>query len=79
MKKGDNMKKGDKIIWDSGFGYEIGYFIKNSDYNMYNTYRVNFISGNIRGISMRSKDKIFKYTSLKISEMKNKYNSSLDF
>ena len=67
------MIKGDKIIWNSGFGYEIGYFIEKSDFNMYNTYKVNMISGKITGECMHSKNEIFLYSDELLKQMKKIY------
>ena len=73
------MKKGDKIIWDSGFGYEIGYFIKDSSYNTYHSYQVNLITGIIEGKCMFSQSEIHLYTEEKQLEMKNKYRYDKKF
>lgn len=36
-------KAGDPVIWDSNFGYDVGYFVSES--NMYYHYRVTLVSG----------------------------------
>ena len=43
------MKAGDKIIWHSGFGYDIGYYVSESDDTMYNSYEIELVSGRILG------------------------------
>ena len=68
------MKKGIKIIWDSNFGYELGYFIKKSDENMYNTFLVDIRTGIITGKCMHYKNEILLYNSDNLELMKKKYN-----
>ena len=41
------MKKGDRIIWDSGFGYEIGIYESDKGV-MYNTCLVQLMSGDVK-------------------------------
>ncbi len=67
------MKEGDKIIWDSGFGYEVGYYIKESDFNVYNTYLVNLSTGIVIGECMHSKHEITAYNPKNLAEMESKY------
>lgn len=67
------MKKGDKIIWDSGFGYEIGYFIEDSEKQMYNSYKIELVTGIVQEETLRSKDEIILYTTENQIKMKNKY------
>ena len=73
------MKKGDRIIWDSHFGYEIGYFIEESDENMYNTYKVDIVTGIVTGECYYSKNEIHPYNSGKLAEMQNKYGYIKEF
>lgn len=68
-----NMKKGDKIIWDSGFGYEVGFFIGEGNDKMYNSYRINLVTGSVEGDSLRSKDEVIPYGKEEIKLMFNKY------
>ena len=70
------MKKGDKIIWDSHFGYEIGYFIEESNDNMC---KVNIGTGIATGECLHSKNEIHPYNLDKLSEMQNKYNYTKEF
>ena len=42
------MKAGQKIVWDSGFGYEIGYFLGEDPNNSFH-YRVTLITGRVQG------------------------------
>ena len=67
------MKKGDKIIWDSGFGYEIGYFIEDAEKQMYNSYKIELVTGIVQEETLRSKDEIMLYTKENQSLMKAKY------
>jgi hypothetical protein len=74
-----NLTEGDRIIWDSGFGYEIGYFIEDSDHVMYHSYRVNLISGLIIGKSLRNKDEVYKYTDVQVEKLYEKYGYIKEF
>ena len=67
------MEKGDKVIWDSGFGYEIGFFIEESDNYMYNSYRINLTTGVVTGSTLRDKDRIIPHTEENIKQMEFKY------
>ena len=51
-----DFKVGDKVIWDSHFGYEIGYFV--GEGNQYHTYLVDMISGKYPNKVSLSKDEI---------------------
>ena len=73
------MKEGDKIIWDSGFGYEVGYFIEDGDKKMSNTYVIELVTGVEKGRTYRSKDEITIYTLENQSQMKSKYNYDRTF
>jgi len=73
------MKKGDKIIWDSGFGYEIGYFIEDSENKMYNSFKVELITGVVQEETLISKDEIIPYTKESQEQMSNKYGYSKAF
>ena len=67
------MKKGDKIIWDSGFGYDIGYFIEDSEKIMYNSYKIELVTGVIQEETLRSKDEIIPYNIENRIKMTTKY------
>lgn len=67
------MKKGDKIIWDSGFGYDIGYFIEETEGFMYNTHRIELITGGITGEMLVSKYEVKKYSPEALQVMQNTY------
>ena len=73
------MKHGDKIIWDSHFGYEVGYFIKESDDIMYNSYLLHLVTGSVIGTSLRSKDEIIEYTDENLQIMIKKYDYIKNF
>ena len=68
-----------KIIWDSGFGYEIGYFTRISDEIMYNTVIVELITGSQIGSAMRSKDSIKLYNDETLNMMVKKYHYFNEF
>lgn len=67
-------KKGDRIIWDSGFGFEIGRFIEDSEHQMYGSYKVNLITGVVQGESLRPASEIKPFNEETIKEMSEKYN-----
>lgn len=63
--------KGDKVVWDSHFGYEIGYFL--GEGVMMNTYLVDVCTGKITGECSYSKDEIHPYTNELIDFLNIKY------
>jgi hypothetical protein len=67
-------KKGDKIIWDSHFGYEIGYFIEDSKHQMYDSYKIDLITGIVQGESLRPSSEIKPYNEETFKEVCEKYN-----
>lgn len=67
------MKAGDRIIWDSGFGYEIGYFIEDGEKQMYNSFKIDLVTGVVQEETLRSKDEIIPYTLENQNQMKVKY------
>lgn len=69
----NGLKRGDKIIWDSGSGYEIGTFIESSDFYMYNSVKVNLESGVITGETLRPKHEVKPYSDELVKELTNKY------
>lgn len=71
------MKIGDKVIWDSNFGYEVGYFL--GDSNAYCQYSVDIISGKYRGKASVSQSSIKPYTEELIEELIVKYGYSKNF
>ena len=68
------LKPQTKIIWDSGFSYEIGHFEREADDIMYNTVLVNLITGSQKGKALRSKESIHLYSDEKLNEMYRKYD-----
>ena len=75
----NKFKQEDKIIWNSLWGYELGYFISNSDDSMYNSYNVYLVTGSVEGESLRSKDEIIPYNEDTIKEMVKKYGYTKTF
>lgn len=49
-----------KIIWDSGFGYDLGFFIGKG--NSWNTWLIDKVTGKIKGNVSISKGEIFPYS-----------------
>lgn len=66
------MKKGDKIIWDSGFGYELGTFVKERGV-MHHTSLVNLTTGIVQGEVSHSISEILPYSREKQHELNVKY------
>tara|TARA_R110000850_G_scaffold178517_2_gene304459 strand:+ start:103 stop:372 length:270 start_codon:yes stop_codon:yes gene_type:complete len=69
----NNLDDRAKVIWDSGFGYEIGFFIRVSDDIVYNTVIIELITGNQLGSALRSKDSIVMYDETTLKQMYKKY------
>lgn len=72
------MTKGDKIIWDSGFGYEIGYYIEESKYQYYQ-HEVDLVTGNVQGIVAHPMRELRVYTPESIQELTAKYGYEKSF
>lgn len=75
------MNKGDKIIWDSGFGYEIGHFISvgKIGYNAKNNFRVNLVTGIATGKIEHSNNEIIVFDEENNNKMFEKYNYKHEF
>jgi hypothetical protein len=73
---GQNIKSGDRIIWDSGFGYELGFFIEKVDEEKrimnYDT-RVRLYTGVIRDVTLKPCSEIHLCTTENLSKVNNKY------
>jgi hypothetical protein len=61
----------EKVIWDSHFGYEIGYFL--GEGNQYYTYLIDVRTGLIHEPCSYSKSEIHKYTDELIDKLTAKY------
>ena len=61
----------ERVIWDSHFGYEIGYFL--GEGWVYNTYLIDIRTGVIHEPCCHSKSEVHKYTNELISELTKKY------
>lgn len=61
----------EKVIWDSHFGYEIGYFL--GEGNQYHTYLIDVRTGLIHEPTCYSKSEIHKYTNELIDKLTLKY------
>jgi hypothetical protein len=72
-----NLKEGDRIIWDSHHGYDIGYFVT-EDSNQYFKYKVNMVTGVVTGICEYPVTEILPYD-LFVEEMTSKYGYNLKF
>lgn len=70
------MNNGDKIIWDSGFGYEIGHFISvgKIGYNAKNNFKVNLVTGIATGKVEHSNNEIIVFNEENNNKMFEKYN-----
>lgn len=61
----------EKVVWDSHFGYEIGYFL--GEGNQYHTYLIDVRTGLIHEPCSHSKSEIHKYTNELIDKLTAKY------
>ena len=66
-----NFKENDNIIWDSGFGYEIGTFKGKS--NCDDNYVIDLKSGNILDKISVPFNEVFLYSDELIFKLSNKY------
>lgn len=67
-----DFKKGDRIIWDSNFGYEIGFFEKEEGVT-YGACQIFLVTGRGQGEFLADKHKVFPYTPEKAKELFDKY------
>ena len=67
----------DKVIWDSHFGYELGYFL--GEGNQYNTYLIDKITGLIHEPCSHSKSEVYKYSEDLVNKLKIKYGYEKSF
>ena len=67
----------ERVIWDSHFGYELGYFL--GEGSQYNTYLIDKITGLINEPCSHSKSEIHKYSEELIIELRNKYGYEKKF
>ena len=66
------MNKGDRIIWDSHFGYDIGYYIGGGV--MYNTHHIELMTGKYPGGELSVPlYEIHPYSDKLITELTKKY------
>lgn len=70
-------KENEPIIWDSSFGYEIGYFIGNG--KMMATYEVMLVTGKVQGLVSHSVSEIHKYSEDLVSKLFEKYGYQKQF
>lgn len=70
------LKRGDKIIWDSGFGYEVGTYV-NSRGVMYGTCLVDLVTGIIHGEVSHPHKNIFHYSDELAEKLSKKYKCAL--
>ena len=61
----------EKVVWDSNFGYEIGYFLDEG--NQYHTYLIDMKTGLIHEPCSHSKSEIHKYSEELIDKLSKKY------
>ena len=67
----------DKVIWDSHFGYELGYFL--GEGNQCNTYLIDKITGLIHEPCSHSKSEVHKYSEDLVNKLKTKYGYEKSF
>ena len=61
----------ERVVWDSGFGYEIGYFL--GEGTSYDTWLIDVKTGLIVEPCSHSKSEVFKYTTELINKLTAKY------
>jgi hypothetical protein len=62
---------GQRVVWDSHFGYEIGYFL--GEGLMMNTYLIDVCTGKITGNCSYSQNEVHKYSDELIDSLTKKY------
>jgi hypothetical protein len=62
---------GERVVWDSHFGYEIGYFL--GEGVLFNSHSIDVRSGIIPGECSYSKNEIHKYSDELINSLIKKY------
>jgi len=67
----------EQIIWDSHFGYEIGYFM--GEGALYDTYAVQLVTGVVPETNCFSKTEIHKYSEELVAELNQKYGYAKRF
>lgn len=61
----------ERVVWDSNFGYEIGYFL--GEGNSYETYLIDVVTGLFHEPCSYPKYEIHKYTNELINKLTEKY------
>jgi hypothetical protein len=61
----------ERVIWDSGFGYEIGYFLGEGE--LFDSYLIDVRTGIIHEPTCYSKSEIHKYSNELIDKLFKKY------
>ncbi len=61
----------ERVVWDSGFGYEIGHFLGKG--NSYDTWLIDVRTGLIVEPCSHLKSEVFKYTNELINKLTAKY------
>lgn len=75
------MEAGEKIIWDSGFVYDIGYFIETNEKFYFNNFdtKVELITGVVQGEAYRISNEILPGTEKNLNLMYAKYKREYKF
>ena len=71
------MNEGDKIIWDSHFGYEIGYF--GGVGKIYSSFECDMITGIVQGLNSYTETEIYPYSDELVLELTKKYGYEKSF
>ena len=71
------LKRGEKVVLDSGFGYDIGYF--NGAGKNYYTYSVEMVTGLVQGNCSYPQSEVLRYTDELIVELTKKYGYEKSF
>ena len=71
-------KKGDKIIWDSRFGYDLGYFIGDTNH-MDGAIGIDLVTGSVGGKLFAYPSEVISYNEETIKEIIKKYGYEKQF
>lgn len=67
----DTFSINERVIWDSRFGYEVGYFL--GEGILEHSFLIDIKSGHFPGQCSYSKDEVFKYTNEHLQQLQAKY------
>lgn len=70
------METGDKILWDSNWGFEVGTYV--TDKTMYGNYSIKLLTGRVQGETICvSRASVEPYTEARHEELNIKYGTKV--